>query len=195
MQETTENIYEEAIRAIVEAPRGNVVRIAFGAPKAGAPKAVLRPILLKKNEAWQCEKVIGGAAFHENIPDSGLRDYATRLLEEGLYGQISIVCADSVISCRVTKKRKLQITRTANKSGGQPAAKPSLSHDSAKKYLLPEGMPAPPFVDLGVFTQDFRVVKAKYWKFKQINAFLANVDSGLIAEPEGDLRIVEFGCG
>jgi SAM-dependent methyltransferase len=96
-----------------------------------------------------------------------------------------------VITCRVSKSGELHITKTANKT----AEKPTLSHDNVKQYVLTEGMPVLPLVDLGVFTPDFHVIKAKYYKFKQINSFLKNIDSSLGEDLSGALNIVEFGCG
>jgi len=165
-----------------------MVKIVFSSP---LPKTVLKPILLKKNKAWQCEKIINKSAFHENIPESGLCKYINRLLEENLYKQIHIITTNSVIVYRVTKKQKLLVTETANKTNFQS----SLNHDNVKNYLLTEGMPVLPLVDLGVFTKDFNIVKAKYYKFKQINSFLKNIDSSLHLNTNDTLHVVEFGCG
>ena len=52
-----------------------------------------------------------------------------------------------------------------------------------------------PLVDLGVFTNDFHVIKSKYFKFKQINSFLKNIVSSMSEDINSALHIVEFGCG
>ena len=156
-----------------------------------ASKAVIKPILLKKNKAWQCEKIIENSAFHENISESDFRGFLERLFDENRYKQINIITIDHVIAYRVSKKLKFSMTKSANSA----VLKPSLSHDNEKNYLLKEGMPVLPLVDLGVFTDDFHIIKAKYYKFKQINSFLKNIVSGMVQEINDTLRIIEFGCG
>ena len=45
-----------------------------------------------------------------------------------------------------------------------------------KNYIFKEGENIPAFVDLGIFTKDFKVVQSKYDKYKQINRFIEIVD-------------------
>lgn len=66
-------------------------------------------------------------------------------------------------------------------------------HNKEKKYILPEGMPIPPLVDLGVMTAEGRIVKAKYDKYRQINRFLEIIDDSI--KNEAKLKIIDFGCG
>ena len=167
-----------------------MIKIVFSSPKNDAKKAVIKPVMLKKNKAWQCEKIIGNSAFQENIPESGLRVFLERFLDENQYRQIHIITTDHVIAYRFSKKLKLSMTKTAN-----AACAPSLNHDNEKNYLLKEGMHILPLVDLGVFTEDFHIIKAKYYKFKQINSFLKNIISGMGDNINDTLNIIEFGCG
>jgi len=189
-------IYKDVIDTIVSIKHGDIIKIVFSAPVNNAPKAVIKPVLLKKNNAWQCEKIIGNAAFHENISDSGLSAFLERLLEENKYKKINIITADHVIAYSVSKKQKLSMTKTASAAAKSASVqKPSLDHDNEKKYLLKEGMPVLPLVDLGVFTEDFHIIKAKYNKFRQINSFLNNIVTGMNQDIKSALNIVEFGCG
>jgi len=89
------------------------------------------------------------------------------------------------------------MTKTDNTAANaeSTALKHSMDHDKEKIYLLKEGMPVLPLIDLGVFTKDFHIIKAKYYKFKQINSFLRNIVSGIDQNIKGALRIIEFGCG
>ena len=48
---------------------------------------------------------------------------------------------------------------------------------------------------MGVFTKDFKVVKSKYDKFKQINRFIELVDDAFRAYDRQDITILDFGCG
>ena len=53
----------------------------------------------------------------------------------------------------------------------------------------------PALVDLGVFTPDLRIVKAKYDKYKQINRFIELVDDAFRASEQQEITILDFGCG
>ena len=186
-----QTIFKEIINEITGLSYAEIVKITFSVSKGEAKKASLKPILLKKNKAWQSEKLINKAAFHENIPESGLRTYLERLLDENLFKQINLITTKNVIAYRISKKSELHRTITKNKT----IEATSLNHDREKKYILKEGMPVQPLVDLGVFTGDYRIVKAKYNKFRQINNFLKNIEGGLKLNNKDKINIIEFGCG
>jgi len=194
--------YSDVIEAIINIKHNELIKIVFTSTKNNAPKAVIKPILLKKNKTWQCEKIIANSAFHENIPESGLRAFLERLLKENQYRQINIITIEHVILYRITKKLKLSVTKSANNqsdtketSADIAVIKTSFNHDNEKNYLLKEGMSIMPLVDLGVFTKDFKIIKAKYNKFKQINNFLKNIVSAMGQDNVKTLNITEFGCG
>ena len=69
------------------------------------------------------------------------------------------------------------------------------SHDRGKEYILAEGENIPALVDLGVFTKDFKIVRAKYDKFRQINRFVELVAQGVKDEGRTKISILDFGCG
>ena len=69
------------------------------------------------------------------------------------------------------------------------------AHDRRKEYILAEGENIPALVDLGVFTPDLRIVKAKYDKYKQINRFIELVDDAFRASEQQEITILDFGCG
>ncbi len=79
----------------------------------------------------------------------------------------------------------------------RPPSRPeaSLAHDRVKPRLLPEGVPVPFLVELGVMTADGKVRAQRYDKFRQVNRFLELVEDVLPALPEGALRVVDFGSG
>ena len=65
-----------------------------------------------------------------------------------------------------------------------------------KKYVLEEGVPVPFLQDLGVMTQDGKIVRAKSDKFRQINRFLEFIEDILPELDKGrELTILDFGCG
>ena len=80
------------------------------------------------------------------------------------------------------------------KKGGKK--KIDMSHDRKKKYVLEEGVPVPFLQDLGVMTQDGKIVHAKFDKFRQINRFLEFIEDILPELDKGrELTILDFGCG
>ena len=69
------------------------------------------------------------------------------------------------------------------------------AHNREKEYILREGENIPALVDLGVFTPDFKIVRSKYDKYKQINRFVELVDQELSRYEGREIRILDFGCG
>ncbi len=69
-------------------------------------------------------------------------------------------------------------------------------HNRSKSYLLPENVPCPFLIEIGVMTPAGKVRASKYAKFRQINRFLELVNDVADHLPtSGELRIVDFGCG
>ena len=60
---------------------------------------------------------------------------------------------------------------------------------------MQEGENIPALVDLGVFTPEFKIVKAKYDKYKQINRFIELVDDAFRSYGRDEITILDFGCG
>jgi SAM-dependent methyltransferase len=73
---------------------------------------------------------------------------------------------------------------------------PSVTHDVEKRRVLPDGVPVPFLVELGVMTPAGRVRASRYDKYRQVNRFLEVVEDVLPALPQdGVLRVVDFGSG
>ena len=71
-----------------------------------------------------------------------------------------------------------------------------LSHNRKKKYILEEGIVVPFLQDLGVMTQDGKIVRTKMDKFRQINRFLEFVEDILPQlDKDRELTLLDFGCG
>ena len=93
----------------------------------------------------------------------------------------------------VSKKGKVTIKK---KPCGVKRIQGDLGHNRKKRYLLPEGTPVPFFVKLGVMTEEGKVVKAKYDKFRQINRFLEFIeDVRPVLDRDRELTMIDFECG
>ena len=80
----------------------------------------------------------------------------------------------------------------------RPPTRPTvaLAHDRVKQRVLPEGVPVPFLVELGVMTAEGKVRAQRFDKFRQVNRFLELVEDVLPSLPaEGPLRVVDFGSG
>lgn len=70
------------------------------------------------------------------------------------------------------------------------------SHNRQKNHLIPDGIPCPFLILLGIMTTAGQVKSAKQKKFRQINRYLEIVHDIYPQLPQsGPLRIVDFGCG
>lgn len=163
-------------------------KVVLSAPvEKGGEKLVLS----RKVNGFQAERRVGAQAFHENLDEAEALALVKRLMGTA-YRQYNGWDEKYEHMVRLSKKGKAFYTKTANAS----APKKGSAHDREKEYLLKEGLPVGPLVEMGVLTPDGRVVKAMYDKFRQINRFLEIVDDALgTIEVKKPLRVVDFGCG
>ncbi len=174
-------------------------------------KIRLRRIPNRKDTQIQAEFLIDRQAFHRNLSEQE----TTALLDvcfSGLFSRGTFSCPDGVRSVMRGKKGTLSVVfapeKTLPRSGtacacsGFGPEQTNLTHDRQKQRIIPEGIPVPYLVDLGVMAADGTVYKSKYPKYRQINRFLEFVSdvlpelkkaaAGKSGEP---LRVVDFGCG
>ena len=158
--------------------------------KSIVPKIELRPLILRGERLYQAERFENNKAFHQNLREDALLQWAEESLE-GKYRQVLLVTE--------TESRQYILKRDGSykKTGGAAvAARPAAQgHNREKDYILREGEEIPALVDLGVFTKDFKIVRAKYDKFRQINRFVELVAQGVKDEGANSIRILDFGCG
>lgn len=171
----------------------SLTKAVFSQPtdKTSAQKIELRPLILKGERVYQAERFENNKAFHQNLTEDALLRWAAENLE-GKYRQALIVTE--------TESRQYILKRDGSykKTGGAAViARPQAvqGHNREKDYILREGENIPALVDLGVFTKDFKIVRAKYDKFKQINRFVELVSQGVKDEGADSIRILDFGCG
>ena len=135
--------------------------------RIGHSRVTVRPLTLRGKAFFQLEYQQGQKVAHRNVARGALLETFEQELD-GLFRSVTL--------CTETETR--QYVRKTNgaykctaKSGAARAAV-TASHNRKKEYILQEGENIPALVDLGVFTPDFKIVKAKYDKYKQINRVL-----------------------
>lgn len=154
-------------------------------------KVSIRPLTASKGERlYQIERQRGTQVFHQNLPAPQLLELLDREMD-GRYRQVLLVAGEESLSFSL--KRNGEYKRSA--SAAVPRPKAAQGNNREKQYLLPEGEPVPALVDLGVFTPDYRIVKARYDKYRQINRFLELIDQALREDRRREMTILDFGCG
>lgn len=161
------------------------------ADKKGVSKVIIRPVVLKGQRLFQIERFKDNKAYHENLSGEELMEVFAEELD-GKFRQalISTGCENAQYCLRQKGGYK--------KTGGaENLCKVSVpqSHNREKEYILSEGEEIPALVDLGVFTPDFKIVKAKYDKYKQINRFIELIDHQFSQSGRKKITILDFGCG
>ena len=186
----------ELIQRLAEIVETQPVRFVFSNGK-GTPlrRAVISRKRSGTREFWQEERYTQTQVFHQNWdPACELTEELLRCFDEG-FRQMDAFSAKADLRLRITKKGDVRVTRS---KPSQPAAETTVGHNRTKRYLLQEGEPIPPLVDMGVFTADGKVVHAMYDKFRQINRFLEQVEDILPEMQAPDSReysVIDFGCG
>lgn len=176
-----ENLNSDFISAVLSNPRD----------KEKASRIKVRPLLKGGNLIFQIETFRNNQAFHENLPEG---EAAVRLLEEMQnMRQMQLETKAHSYVALVSKKGKVTVKRKVQK--GTVLQSP-LTHNRKKQYILEEGVPVPFLIDLGVMTQEGRIVHARFDKFRQINRFLEFIEDVLLELPKDrEITILDFGCG
>lgn len=172
---------KDFIRAVISNPR----------EKGGIVKVKIRPLELKGQLVFQFESFTAKQAFHKNLD----RDAAVRELSgcAGEFRQMLIETADAEYTVLISKKGKATIKRKQRREKAQAA---DLSHNRQKRYILEEGKYVPFLRDLGVMTEDGKIVRSRTDKFRQINRFLEFIEDILPQlDRDRELTILDFGCG
>ena len=176
-----DNLNKDFISAVLSNPRDKEV----------ATKVKVRPLLYKDQLVFQMETFRNNQAFHENL---GAEEAAERLFDcMQNMKQMQFETSKFAYAVLVSKKGKVTIKKKAQKCENKKA---DLSHNRKKQYILEEGMQVPFLQDLGVMTQEGKIVRTRFDKFRQINRFLEFVEDILPQLPKDrEITILDFGCG
>lgn len=172
---------ENFIRAVISGPR----------KKEGIVKVKVRPVEKRGKLHFQFEAFTKTQAFHENVDAEGAKKRLLSYMEE--FQQMQAETINEAVSVLVSKKGKVTIRRRKQK---EAVCCIDRSHDRKKRYIIEEGVAVPFMKDLGVMTEDGKIVRTKTDKFRQINRFLEFIADILPQLDKGrELTILDFGCG
>ncbi len=142
---------------------------------------------------WQIACYTDKQVFHENVL---LGDLEERLFEltEGHFRQINAFSAGAEHIVLISKKGicMYKVKRNGNIA---EAPQPDISHNRKKRYLLEEGKPIPPLIDMGIFTAEGKVINSMQGKYRQINRFIEVIDDEVSRLGKESINVIDFGCG
>lgn len=170
----------------------NIKLITFGGPKtSGLTKTRIRRLVLADKYSYQEERIIDNKAKHINIDFDKIEErFIENITNEYKNSVIYTDKADFYI--RRSKKGKLSVVKKeATKADLSPMA-----HNIEKNYIIPEGIPVPFLVELGIMNAEGQVRKKHYSKFRQINRFLELVDDeSSFWRNRSEIKIYDLCCG
>ena len=151
----------------------------------------MRPLLKKEQLVFQIETFCNNQAFHRNAPSGEACEILLGYLEN--MRQMQLTTTRYLYTVLVSKKGKVTVKKKARQTDCREVDR---SHDRKKNYILKEGIPVPFLQDLGVMTEEGKVVRSRSDKFRQINRFLEFIED-ILPELDRDreLTILDFGCG
>lgn len=177
-----ENIeIKSIIKGTISNPRNNSKYI----------KGYIRPVEIKENSMMQIELFTKTQSFAHNYNYDEFSEIINTIMLDSFF-QLNIITNEYNYSFKYTKKNHLLSNKIKNK---EIKTLLNVSHNKQKKYILNDGNIIPPLVDLGVMTQDGKIVPSYYDKYRQINRFLEIIDDTIKDFKEQELNIIDFDCG
>lgn len=177
-----ENIeIKSIIKGTISNPRNNSKYI----------KGYIRPVEIKENSMMQIELFTKTQSFAHNYNYDEFSEIINTIMLDSFF-QLNIITNEYNYSFKYTKKNHLLSNKIKNK---EIKTLLNVSHNKQKKYILNDGNIISPLVDLGVMTQDGKIVPSYYDKYRQINRFLEIIDDTIKDFKEQELNIIDFGCG
>ena len=156
-----------------------------------AVKIILRPVLLKNSLSFQASEYYGKKVFHKNCAREEAAAEIERRMAE--YRQLELSSGLGQATVLISKKGRLTIKE---KPCASCVKEVDLSHNRKKQYILDPSRKTDFLIDLGVQTEDGKIINKRYDKFRQINRFLEFIEDILPRLPKDrEVTILDFGCG
>ena len=154
-------------------------------------KMIISPVKKNGKIYLKAESFTEKQAFQKNIDVSELTD----LLESELtvnFKQLDGIMEDRSISLKLSKKDKVLFAEKRSENIPKAA---KLMHNREKNYILAKGTYVPALYDLGIITEDGKVINSGFDKFKQINRFVEIIDDSVKNIKKECVNVIDFGCG
>ncbi len=173
---------------------GSFIQLTLSRPTeaaGGVRKVVARVVELKGGPHLQFTHAEATRETHRNATFEDAPSEVAALFADS-FQEANVFLSDADVTFKRKKDGAVEVSR---RKPSKQAALPVL-HNRSKQYLIPDGVPCPFLIEIGVMTHEGHVRAAKYDKFRQVNRFLELVNDVLPELPrEGILRVVDFGCG
>ena len=183
----------EEVKNLVLNEQEDIIKISISSPFSKDEefnKITVRPVIIKKSLCFQAERFKNNQVFHLNLSAEDFLNWMNDIFKK--YTQICFFKGGETVTFTVNKNGKIK--KTVSKNNLQKKLN-SAENNRKKEYIFNEGENIPALVDLGVFTPDFKIVKSKYDKFKQINRFIEIVNDAFTNDNNENITILDFGCG
>lgn len=183
----------EEIKNSILNEREDIIKISVSSPFSKNEKfnkITIRPVNIKNKPCFQAERFKNNQVFHLNMSSDEFSEFITEIFKK--YAQIAIFKSGETITFSISQNGKIKKSSSKNNLKLQNK---NAENNRQKEYIFNEGENIPPLVDLGVFTSDFKIVKSKYDKFKQINRFIEIVNDAFTNDKNENITILDFGCG
>ncbi len=176
----------------------DLIDIIISNPVKGSElnKITVRPVSLKGKELYQVCEYRNNQVFHRNIDSKDLSELLDLYMGK-VMKQLLLRNTKNELTMLISSKGKetLKIKKLQQTNENKPLVK-NTSHNREKTYIIQEGTFVPFLYDLGVITNEGKVVRGKYDKLKQINRFLEFIEDILPAlKKDRELTVLDFGCG
>ena len=153
-------------------------------------KVSIKKVIIKNEVKHQFEYFYDKNVEHKNLDKEETKAEINKYFQS-YFKQALINTVDSDYHILINKKLVSKIVKkAASKKDSE------VSHNRKKKYILNEGEKTPFLIELGIMTEEGKIVNSKYDKFKQINRYLELVSDCIpYLDKSKTLRIIDFGCG
>ena len=153
-------------------------------------KVSVKKVIIKNEVKHQFEYFYDKNVEHKNLDKEETKAEINKYFQS-YFKQALINTVDSDYHILINKKA---ISKIVKKAASKKDSE--VSHNRKKKYILNEGEKTPFLIELGIMTQEGKIVNSKYDKFKQINRYLELVSDCIpYLDKSKTLRIIDFGCG
>ena len=179
------NQFKEKLNEIFQ---NNIAKIVIS-NKTKKSNEYRRVEIFNKNTHYMLTKFTDKQAFTENVLVNDIQDKICELLPE--FKQFNFFGTEYEFALKISKSGDLFFTKSRVKK----VVNVTNTNNRTKNYIFKEGEIIEPLIDMGIFTQEGKVVRSMYDKYKQINRFIELIDDYIKDYKLQTINIVDFGCG